>query len=79
MKNLLGLQFWHLFKYAELTEVIRQSDKLFLDLLTKVRVGNIDDDIEKLLKVIFTDKSDEKYPKHVLHLWAENETSMKKE
>ena len=25
MKHLLGLQLWHLFKYAELTEVLRQT------------------------------------------------------
>ena len=50
MKHLLGLQLWHLLKYAELTEIVRQTDKLLIDLHNKVRVGNIDDDVEKLLK-----------------------------
>ena len=33
MKNLLGLQLWHVFKYAELTEFLKQNDKIFIDLL----------------------------------------------
>ena len=28
MKHLLGLQLWHTFEYVELTEVVRQNDKL---------------------------------------------------
>ena len=29
MKHLLGLQLWHLFKYAELTEVVKQNDTVY--------------------------------------------------
>ena len=47
MKHLLGLQLWHFFKYAELTEVVSQNHKLFFDFLNKARVGNIDDDVTK--------------------------------
>ena len=46
IKYLLGLQLWHLLKYAKLTEVVKQNDKLFVDLLNKVRVGGIDDEVE---------------------------------
>ena len=58
MKHLLSLQLWQLFKYEDLTEVVRQNDKLFIDLLNKVWVGNIDDDVKNLLKTRFTSEPD---------------------
>ena len=78
MKHLLGLQLWHLFEYAELTEVVIQNDKLFIDFLNKVRVGNIDDDVENLIQARFVHESDENYPKNALHMHAENEPAMKR-
>ena len=74
------MQLWHLLKYAELTEVVRQKDKLLIDLLNKVWVANIDDDyVEQLLKVRFIHESNENYPKDTLHLYGENEPAMKRD
>ena len=35
MKHFLGLQLWHLFKYPELSKIVGQNDRLFIDLLNK--------------------------------------------
>ena len=40
MKNLLGLKLWHLYKYAEFTEVVRQN----------VPIGIVADDVENYSK-----------------------------
>ena len=51
MKHLLGLQLWHLFKYAKLTEIVRQNHKLLIDFLNKVRVGNNDDGAKNNIRI----------------------------
>ena len=73
MKLLFGLQWWHLFKYAELTEVVRQNDLMFIDFLNNVWVGNIDNDVEKSFKARFIHESDCNYSKDPLHMLTENE------
>ena len=78
MEHFLSLQLWHLFKYTELAEVVRQNEKPFIDLLNKVRVGNIDDDVENLLKARLVHESDENYSKDALQMSAENEPAMKR-
>ena len=47
-------------------------------MLNIVRVGNIDDDVENLLKARFIREADENYPEGALHMNVENELAMKK-
>ena len=47
-------------------------------MLNKVRVDNIDDDVENLVKARFIYESDGNYPKYALHMYGENEPAMKK-
>ena len=47
-------------------------------MLNKVRVGNIDDEVEKLLKARLIHESDENYPVDALHMYAMNEQAMKR-
>ena len=46
-------------------------------MLNKVRVGNVDDDVEQLLRARSVCDSDENYyPKDALHMYAENEAAI---
>ena len=61
------MKLWHLFYYIESAETVRQNDKLFIDLLHKVWVGNIVDTVGRLFEARFIHKSDENYPTDALH------------
>ena len=51
IKGLLILDLWHKFKMAELTEVMRQrEDYQFINIWKKIREGQIDEDVELILK-----------------------------
>ena len=58
--------------------VVTENNKVFINLVNKIQVGNIDDDAENLLKGRFIHQSDENYPKDALHLYAENEPAIKR-
>ena len=45
---------------------------MFLNLLNKIRVGQIDQNTEHDIKSRFIDKDDASYPSNVLHIFAEN-------
>ena len=49
-----------------------QDDEMFINLLNKIRVRQIDQNEENVIKSIFIDKDDTSYPSNVLHIFAEN-------
>ena len=50
MNQLFSLQLWHLFKYCELTEVVGQSDQVFVNMLINFRLDTVDKNTERLLR-----------------------------
>ena len=47
-----------MFQFAELTEVMRQKgDAEFINLLNKIRIGDIDADVQQKLKARFVNKT----------------------
>ena len=56
----------------ELEQVIRQDDKVFIDMLNKGRVGEIDQNVEDVIKSRFIDKNDPRYSGNILYIFTEN-------
>lgn len=64
---------WHVFQMIELRKVMRQKDdKIFTDLLNRLRVGSQTDEDIQLIQSGLINSSDPNYPHDVLHIWAEN-------
>ena len=53
---------------------MKQNDNLeFVPLLNKIRVGNVDEDVENKIKSRFIEKNNKEIPHDELHTIAENE------
>ena len=73
IQAIIGFELWRSFQMAELTEVMRQRDDIdFVDLLNQVRVGELDEEKEELLKSRFISKDSPDYPADTTHIFAEN-------
>ena len=68
----LSTDLWRLFKLVELTQVMCQKDKDFIEMLNKIRKGLVDESSEKMLRSRFVDRSNSNYLKYGLHVFAEN-------
>ena len=77
LEKVFTLNFLHLLKLAKLTEVMRQQgDHDFINLLNKVRIGNINETGQEHLEQRFIKKLHESYPVNVLHMFAENQPTV---
>ena len=55
-----------MFQFAELTEVMRQNgDAKFTNLSNKIRIGDIDADVQQKLKASFVNETAENYPQNL--------------
>ncbi|CAB4038045.1 ATP-dependent DNA helicase PIF1 [Paramuricea clavata] len=64
---------WHVFKMAELTQIMRQKDDLaFTQLLNRVRTASHTDDDIRCIQSRTITPADENYPSDALHIFAEN-------
>ena len=51
---------------------MRQDDKMSVNTLNKIRVGEIDQNVEGVIKLLFIDKNDPCYPGNILHIFVQN-------
>ena len=73
IERFLSLNLWHMFQFAELTEVMRQKcDAEYINLLNKIRIGDIDADVQQKLKARFVNETADNYPQNVVDMFEEN-------
>ena len=66
-------ELWRLFEFIELIEVMWQrGNPFFIGKFIKIRIGEIDDNSETMLKLMFGNNKEIDYPKQNLHIFAEN-------
>ena len=71
--RLLSLNLWHMFQFAELEEVTRQKcDPEFINLINKIKIGDIDEDVQQKLKARFVNETADNYLQNAVHMFAEN-------
>ena len=60
-----------MFQFAELAEVMRtRGDNLLIQILNKVRVGNVDEGVDTILKERFISPNHPSFPTDALHFFA---------
>ena len=76
--ELVATDLWHNMQIVELTEIMRQQGhNEMINMLNKVRTGDIDEHTENLIKSRFIDKNDPTYPVDAIHIYAENAPVLK--
>ena len=77
IEGFLSLDLWNIFKFVELTEVMRQrGDIEFIEFLNKIRVGNLDESVQTRLKARFIKENDVNHPRNALHMFSENSQTL---
>ena len=68
-----AIDLWRMFKIVELSEIMRkQGHNEMIDMLNKIRVGNIDTSVDNLLQSRFIDINNPSDPVNATHIFAEN-------
>ena len=58
MEGFISIDAWRKLRLAEPDQVMRQDDEMFVNMLNKTSVGEIDQNVEDVIKLRFIDKND---------------------
>ena len=68
--RLISHILWRLFKLVELTQVMHQTDKYFIEMLSKILKVLVDESSAVMLRSRLVDKSNSNYPKYGLQVFV---------
>ena len=68
MERFRCMDLWRKFRLAELDQVMHHDDEM----LKKIRVVEICQSVEDVIKLLFIDKNDPCYPGNILHIFIQN-------
>ena len=77
MKGFINMDLSRKFKLAKLNQLMRQDDKMFANVLNKIKIGKIDLNIRHIIHSRFFGKNDLSYLGNVLHIFYRNKTQLK--
>ena len=66
------MHLWRKLRLTQLDLVMRQDDEMLVNMINKIRLRGIDENVKNIIKSRYIDKNDPCYLGNILNIFAEN-------